>query len=183
MIEMTIRDETPAPAESVIETERFHAGEPENDGTVRIVDDEVKVNTSSDEDTSEDTNEEQPRSDYVTSSMKASDSSPTVPSEQPQQAPQPIAPNFKYDEFAFLNDTLQYIVSTYGQHYAHDIQEKGMQVFDLWEGLGSLGSTARDTAIKYLVRYGRKGGHNKKDLMKAIHYIVLLAYATKDQME
>ena len=29
-------------------------------------------------------------------------------------------------------------------------------------------------AIKYLCRYGKKNGHNRKDLLKAIHYIVLL---------
>ena len=29
-------------------------------------------------------------------------------------------------------------------------------------------------AIKYLARYGKKAGKNRKDLLKAIHYIVLL---------
>jgi hypothetical protein len=29
-------------------------------------------------------------------------------------------------------------------------------------------------AIKYLCRYGKKDGYNRKDLLKAIHYIVLL---------
>jgi hypothetical protein len=29
-------------------------------------------------------------------------------------------------------------------------------------------------AIKYLCRYGKKDGKNRKDLLKAIHYIVLL---------
>jgi hypothetical protein len=29
-------------------------------------------------------------------------------------------------------------------------------------------------AIKYLCRYGKKSGKNRKDLLKAIHYIVLL---------
>ena len=29
-------------------------------------------------------------------------------------------------------------------------------------------------AIKYLCRYGKKSGHNRKDLLKAIHYIILL---------
>ena len=27
--------------------------------------------------------------------------------------------------------------------------------------------------MKYLWRYGKKDGNNKKDLMKALHYIVL----------
>ena len=29
-------------------------------------------------------------------------------------------------------------------------------------------------AIKYLCRYGKKNGKNRKDLLKAIHYIILL---------
>ena len=29
-------------------------------------------------------------------------------------------------------------------------------------------------AIKYLCRYGKKAGRNRKDLLKGIHYIVLL---------
>ena len=28
--------------------------------------------------------------------------------------------------------------------------------------------------LKYLCRYGKKNGQNRKDLLKAIHYIVLL---------
>ena len=42
-------------------------------------------------------------------------------------------------------------------------------------------------AIKYLCRYGKKNGHNRKDLLKAIHYIVLLMSSEDqeyaDQME
>ena len=29
------------------------------------------------------------------------------------------------------------------------------------------------------MRYGKKGGHNRKDLLKAVHYIVLLAHFTE----
>jgi len=29
-------------------------------------------------------------------------------------------------------------------------------------------------AIKYLIRYGKKMGKNRKDLLKSIHYIILL---------
>ncbi len=33
---------------------------------------------------------------------------------------------------------------------------------------------AEGNAIKYLCRFGKKDGRNRKDLLKAIHYIVLL---------
>lgn len=84
----------------------------------------------------------------------------------------------KYGEDLFLADTLEYIKSTYGQHYANP-EKQGIQVFDLWDSLGSLGTTSRDTAIKYLARYGKKAGYNKKDLFKAIHYTIMLYYATQ----
>ena len=37
-------------------------------------------------------------------------------------------------------------------------------------------------AIKYLCRYGKKDGKNRKDLLKAIHYIVLLM-SSEDKKE
>ena len=58
--------------------------------------------------------------------------------------------------------------------------EDKIQTIDMWESMGSVDTTCRDTAMKYLSRYGKKEGYNKKDLLKAIHYIVLLWYFTQD---
>ena len=58
------------------------------------------------------------------------------------------------------------------------IEPKEIQTIDVWDSLGNIDSTLRDTAIKYLMRYGKKGGYNRKDLLKAVHYIVLLAHFT-----
>ena len=80
---------------------------------------------------------------------------------------------YKYNEDKAITDLVDYVNSTYGQHYVN----KGIQVVDVWESMGTLDTTARDTAIKYLARYGRKEGKNKKDLLKAIHYIILMMYA------
>lgn len=82
--------------------------------------------------------------------------------------------NYKYDEDINLQKVQQYIDSTYDQHY---VGNGDIQTVDFWESLGSLETTARDTAIKYLARYGKKGGRNEKDLLKAIHYIILMMYA------
>ena len=87
---------------------------------------------------------------------------------------------YKYEEDEALQKVLEYINSTYGQHY---IGNGEVQTVDFWESLGSLESTARDTAIKYLARYGKKGGRNEKDLLKAIHYIVLMMYAKPKERE
>lgn len=68
----------------------------------------------------------------------------------------------------------EYLDGTYGQHYVGD---GDVQTVDFWRSLGSLETTARDTAIKYLARYGKKGGKNRKDLLKTMHYVVLMMYA------
>ena len=80
----------------------------------------------------------------------------------------------KYNEVQNLQLIIDYIKSTYGQHYVGDGE---IQTVDFWESLGSLETTARDTAIKYLARYGKKSGRNEKDLLKAVHYVILMMYA------
>ena len=56
-----------------------------------------------------------------------------------------------------------------------------MKAVDVWEALGTLEWTARDNALKYLLRYGKKDGKNKKDLLKAIHYIILMMYTLEEE--
>ena len=86
-------------------------------------------------------------------------------------------PDYKYNEDKYVSDIKRYLDGTYGEHYV----AKDIQVVDIWHSLGSLESTARDTAIKYLCRYGKKDGKNKKDLLKAIHYIILMMYADEEE--
>lgn len=89
-----------------------------------------------------------------------------------QRSPNAIDWNYKEDKI--VDDFYDYLKSTYGQHYATD--EKELQCFDAWIAMGDATPTFRNTAIKYLWRYGKKGGNNKKDLLKAMHYIVLCLY-------
>ena len=81
---------------------------------------------------------------------------------------------YKYNEDINMSRIQDYINSTYGQHY---VGNGDIQTVDFWESLGTLESTSRDTAIKYLARYGKKEGRNPKDLLKAVHYILLMMYA------
>ena len=60
-------------------------------------------------------------------------------------------------------------------------KDENIQTIDIWKTLGSVDTTCRDTAIKYLMRYGKKDGFNKKDLLKTIHYTLLLWHFTQDQ--
>lgn len=86
----------------------------------------------------------------------------------------------KFNEDKIISEVMQYIKSTYGQHYVGK-DEDGIQTVEFWMSLGSGMTTCRDTAIKYLTRYGKKDGYNKKDLHKAIHFIILmLSFAEKE---
>jgi hypothetical protein len=94
--------------------------------------------------------------------------------------PVKVISKYKYQEDNILQEVKDYIDSTYGQHYVGNGE---IQTIDFWESLGSLDTTARDTAIKYLARFGKKGGNNRKDLLKAIHYIILMMYATREEQQ
>ena len=84
----------------------------------------------------------------------------------------------KYREDEILNEIKEYIESTYDQHYS--TTEDGFQVMDMIKQLGIDKNFCQANAIKYLCRYGKKNGHNRKDLLKAIHYVVLLM-SSEDQ--
>ena len=78
----------------------------------------------------------------------------------------------KYREDEVLDEIKDYISGTYDQHYSTN--EEGFQVMDMIKQLGIDKDFCQANAIKYLCRYGKKDGYNRKDLLKAIHYIVLL---------
>jgi hypothetical protein len=80
---------------------------------------------------------------------------------------------YRYNEDLYLENLFNYVNGTYNEHYV----AKDIQVIDIWQSMDSLDTTARDTAIKYLMRHGKKDGKNRKDLLKAIHYIMLMMYA------
>ena len=80
--------------------------------------------------------------------------------------------NFKYHELEIPKELEQYIESTYGQHYV-DV-DKDIQIQDVFDSIGISEDFARGCAIKYLIRFGKKDGKNPKDLLKAMHYLVLV---------
>lgn len=83
---------------------------------------------------------------------------------------------YKYAEDQILLDLEAYINKTYGEHYKTSDK---IECFDAWFALGNATTTFRDTAIKYLWRAGKKGSSEdqKKDLMKALHYVMLTLYS------
>ena len=78
----------------------------------------------------------------------------------------------KYNEERIIEEISRYIKGTYGEHYS--TTKDGVQVQDMLRHLNIDKDFCQANAIKYLCRYGKKSGKNRKDLLKAIHYIVLL---------
>jgi hypothetical protein len=83
-------------------------------------------------------------------------------------------PKYKFAEDKIIRDFQAYIDKTYNQHYK--TEEERIECFDAWIALGDSMPTFRNTALKYLWRYGKKGGSNKDDLMKTLHYVLMCLY-------
>jgi hypothetical protein len=79
---------------------------------------------------------------------------------------------WKYEEDKTLKDIEQYLSSTYHSHYTSE--QSKTQTLDLIESIGDAEAFTRSNAIKYLSRFGKKNGKSKMDILKAIHYCILL---------
>ena len=87
----------------------------------------------------------------------------------------------KYNEERIIEEISRYIKGTYGEHYS--TTQDGFQVQDMLRHLNIDKDFCQANAIKYLCRYGKKAGKNRKDLLKAIHYIVLLMSSEDEDNE
>jgi len=79
---------------------------------------------------------------------------------------------WKYEEDLTLKEVRDYLSGTYRSHYTS--QDSKTQTLDLIESIGDGEAFCRSNAIKYLSRFGKKNGKSKTDILKAIHYCILL---------
>ena len=79
---------------------------------------------------------------------------------------------WKYNEDVILKEVRDYLGGTYRSHYASP--ESKTQTLDLIESVGDAEPFCRSNALKYLSRFGKKDGKSKQDILKAIHYCILL---------
>ena len=77
---------------------------------------------------------------------------------------------FQYDEDKILEEVKEYITGTYSEHYG----DQNIQIQDVFSQMDIAEDFTRGAAMKYLFRFGKKEGKNKKDLLKCIHYVCLL---------
>lgn len=80
----------------------------------------------------------------------------------------------KFNEDEALKTLQTYIESTYDGHYSMNKIQSTEFIFDAGHGEGfCLGNI-----IKYAQRYGKKEGRNTTDLLKILHYGIILLGAT-----
>jgi hypothetical protein len=88
--------------------------------------------------------------------------------------------NQKYQEDKGIDDLKAYVSSTYQGHYTN--KNSDVQTLDLIHSVGDAESFCRSNAIKYLSRYDKKGSA-KNDILKAMHYCLLLYYFSGNTQE
>ena len=86
----------------------------------------------------------------------------------------------KYEEDKGIKDLKDYISSTYKGHYTSE--QNSTQTLDLIQSVGDAESFCRSNAIKYLARYDKKRSA-KQDILKAMHYCLLLYYFSGNTQE
>ena len=84
---------------------------------------------------------------------------------------------FKYHEEEILKDIEEYVSRTYQGHYTGKSHEyRNVQTLDLMAAKELASGFCQANILKYGSRYGNKDGKNTKDLMKVIHYAMLLLH-------
>ena len=79
---------------------------------------------------------------------------------------------YKYDETDNILELLKYVNSTYEQHYSKNKFQATEFIIDGGHGEGfCIGNI-----MKYAQRYGNKNGYNRQDLLKVIHYALIMLH-------
>ena len=84
---------------------------------------------------------------------------------------------YKYHEEEILKDIEEYVSRTYQGHYTGAKHEfRKVQTIDLMAARDIATDFCQANILKYGSRYGSKNGKNKTDLLKVIHYAMLLLH-------
>jgi hypothetical protein len=84
---------------------------------------------------------------------------------------------WKYNEDKILKDIQDYVTGTYNSHYCgHNSEYQDIQTIDLMAAKDLAQHFCQANILKYGSRYGDKDGRNKRDLLKVIHYAMLLLH-------
>ena len=79
---------------------------------------------------------------------------------------------YKFNEAELIRQLKDYIDATYDEHYA-----KGkIQTTEFIQANGDGIPFTRGNIIKYAQRYGSKDGRNRKDILKVLHYAIIMLH-------
>ena len=90
-----------------------------------------------------------------------------------------IVMTYKFDEDGALDELRDYIDGTYSGHYATDKYQATDIIIDSGFGEGF----CMGNIIKYCKRYGRKNGKNRDDIMKILHYGIIMLHVQENDDE
>ena len=80
--------------------------------------------------------------------------------------------DYKYNEDQLLKELSSYIDATYQKHYSLNKYQSTEFIIDSGHGEGfCIGNI-----MKYAQRYGKKGGKNRDDIMKVLHYALFMLH-------
>lgn len=80
--------------------------------------------------------------------------------------------DYKFNEDELIRQLKDYIDSTYNQHYA----QGRIQTTEFIQANGDGIPFTRGNIIKYAQRYGNKEGRNRKDILKVLHYAIIMLH-------
>jgi hypothetical protein len=80
--------------------------------------------------------------------------------------------NYEFSEDKAIRELQQYVDGTYNGHYAKRKYQSTQFIQDCGHGEGF----CMGNILKYAQRYGHKSGHNKADLMKILHYGIIMLH-------
>jgi len=88
-------------------------------------------------------------------------------------------PPYRFSEDKTLPELREYIEATYASHYSKNKH----QAMEFIEECGHGEGFCMDNILKYAQRYGRKGGKNRADLMKILHYGIIMLHINDTESE
>ena len=80
--------------------------------------------------------------------------------------------DYKFDEQELILELKYYSNDTYGEQYASDKYQATDVIIDSGHGEGF----CMGNIMKYAKRYGNKAGKNRKDLLKILHYGIIMLH-------
>ena len=80
--------------------------------------------------------------------------------------------DYRYNEDEAIMQLQEYVDSTYDQHYSKNKYQATEFIIDAGHGEGF----CVGNIMKYAQRYGKKDGYNRKDIMKILHYAIILLH-------